>query len=71
MIQTQPTIGSNVEEITHKNLKLQAWDLGGINFIFKRAGKYSSDLVFLLHGDRRGDLCYRQYGQENGITVKS
>ena len=26
---TQPTIGSNVEEIVHKNVKLQAWDLGG------------------------------------------
>lgn len=26
---TKPTIGSNVEEITHKNIKIQAWDLGG------------------------------------------
>lgn len=26
---TQPTIGSNVEEVVHKNLKLQVWDLGG------------------------------------------
>ena len=26
---TQPTIGSNVEEIIHKNVKFQAWDLGG------------------------------------------
>jgi ADP-ribosylation factor-like protein 5B len=24
-----PTIGSNVEEIVHKNLRLQVWDLGG------------------------------------------
>ena len=29
VIVTEPTIGSNVEEVTHKNLKLQVWDLGG------------------------------------------
>ena len=29
VIVTQPTIGSNVEEIQHKNVKLQVWDLGG------------------------------------------
>ena len=29
MIVTQPTIGSNVEEVKHKNVKLQVWDLGG------------------------------------------
>lgn len=26
---TQPTIGSNVEEVTQENVKLQVWDLGG------------------------------------------
>jgi small GTP-binding protein len=29
VIVTQPTIGSNVEEVSHKNIKLQVWDLGG------------------------------------------
>jgi ADP-ribosylation factor-like protein 5B len=29
IIVTQPTIGSNVEEVTHQNLKMQVWDLGG------------------------------------------
>lgn len=29
VIVTEPTIGSNVEEVHHKNLKLQVWDLGG------------------------------------------
>lgn len=29
VVATQPTIGSNVEEVSHKNLKLQVWDLGG------------------------------------------
>ena len=28
-VETTPTIGSNVEEITHKNVKFSAWDLGG------------------------------------------
>jgi small GTP-binding protein len=29
VVSTQPTIGSNVEEISHNNVKFQAWDLGG------------------------------------------
>ena len=29
LVQTTPTIGSNVEEIAYNNIKLQAWDLGG------------------------------------------
>jgi ADP-ribosylation factor-like protein 5B len=29
VIVTQPTIGSNVEEVQHKNIRLQVWDLGG------------------------------------------
>lgn len=29
LVSTQPTIGSNVEEISHNNIKFQAWDLGG------------------------------------------
>ena len=29
VIVTEPTIGSNVEEVQHQNLKLQVWDLGG------------------------------------------
>ena len=28
-VKTTPTIGSNVEKITHKNVKFSAWDLGG------------------------------------------
>ena len=28
-VNTTPTIGSNVEEISYNNVKLQAWDLGG------------------------------------------
>ena len=29
VVNTQPTIGSNVETIERKNVKLQCWDLGG------------------------------------------
>ena len=29
VIITQPTIGSNVEEVKHQNIRLQVWDLGG------------------------------------------
>ena len=29
LVQTTPTIGSNLEEISYNNVKLQAWDLGG------------------------------------------
>ena len=29
VIITQPTVGSNVEEVNHQNLKMQVWDLGG------------------------------------------
>ena len=29
MVSTQPTIGSNIEEISQNNVKFQAWDLGG------------------------------------------
>ncbi len=29
VIVTQPTIGSNVEEVTYKNIKFQMWDIGG------------------------------------------
>ena len=28
-VQTSPTIGSNVEELTYNNVKFKAWDLGG------------------------------------------
>ena len=28
-VETTPTLGSYVEEITHKNVKFSTWDLGG------------------------------------------
>jgi len=29
VVETQPTIGSNVEEVVHENVHFQVWDLGG------------------------------------------
>ena len=29
MITTNPTVGSNVEEVTHRSVRFQVWDLGG------------------------------------------
>jgi ADP-ribosylation factor-like protein 5B len=29
VVATKPTIGSNVEEVNYKNIKLVCWDLGG------------------------------------------
>eukprot|EP00300_Choanocystis_sp_HF-7_P006735 c14877_g1_i1.p1 GENE.c14877_g1_i1~~c14877_g1_i1.p1 ORF type:complete len:180 (+),score=39.54 c14877_g1_i1:31-570(+) len=29
VVETHPTIGSNVEQVRHNNVKLQVWDLGG------------------------------------------
>eukprot|EP01017_Pseudomicrothorax_dubius_P003615 TRINITY_DN10555_c0_g1_i2.p1 TRINITY_DN10555_c0_g1~~TRINITY_DN10555_c0_g1_i2.p1 ORF type:complete len:187 (+),score=17.02 TRINITY_DN10555_c0_g1_i2:63-623(+) len=29
VVSTQPTIGSNVEEVTSRNVQMQVWDLGG------------------------------------------
>ena len=28
-IDTNPTVGSNVEEVVHRNVRFQVWDLGG------------------------------------------
>ena len=29
VITTNPTVGSNVEEVTHRSVRFQVWDLGG------------------------------------------
>lgn len=34
-VQTHPTIGSNYEEVVHKNVTLQTWDVGGQDSIRK------------------------------------
>jgi len=40
VIETQPTIGSNVEEVVHRNIRFQVWDLGGQETLRKSWGTY-------------------------------
>lgn len=40
VIETQPTIGSNVEQVTHRNIRFQVWDLGGQERLRKSWGTY-------------------------------
>jgi len=40
VIETQPTIGSNVEEVVHRNIRFQVWDLGGQASLRKAWGTY-------------------------------
>mmetsp|Transcript_3951 Transcript_3951/g.10218 ORF Transcript_3951/g.10218 Transcript_3951/m.10218 type:complete len:181 (-) Transcript_3951:186-728(-) len=40
VIETQPTIGSNVEEVCHRNIRFQVWDLGGQERLRKAWGTY-------------------------------
>ena len=51
IVTTSPTIGSNFEEVTFKNVKLQAWDIGGQKSIRNiwdcyYKGSHVSDLLF-------------------------
>lgn len=51
VVQTQPTIGSNVEEISHKNVKFQAWDLGGqesIRFVWPTYTQGAHAVIFVV-----------------------
>jgi small GTP-binding protein len=51
VVQTQPTIGSNVEEIAHKNVKFQAWDLGGqesIRFVWPTYTQGAHAVIFVV-----------------------
>ena len=43
VVVTQPTIGSNVEEIQHKNINLVCWDLGGQESLRPDWGLYYAD----------------------------
>jgi len=51
VIQTQPTIGSNVEEVRHDNITFQAWDLGGQESLRANWATYFEDtdaIVFVV-----------------------
>ena len=60
VVQTQPTIGSNVEEIQHKNVKFQAWDLGGqesIRFVWPTYTQGAHAIIFVVDStDKKNHL---------------
>ncbi|KAJ9436099.1 ADP-ribosylation factor-like protein 5 [Diplonema papillatum] len=48
VVVTQPTIGSNVEEIKHKNINMVCWDLGGQESLRPDWGLYYIDTQALI-----------------------
>ena len=51
VIDTSPTIGSNVEEINHNNVKFSAWDLGGqerIRSIWQTYYTRTNAIIFVI-----------------------
>ncbi|EKX40688.1 hypothetical protein GUITHDRAFT_75303 [Guillardia theta CCMP2712] len=40
VVVTQPTIGSNVEEVVHNNIRFECWDLGGQESLRPSWGSY-------------------------------
>jgi small GTP-binding protein len=59
-VETTPTIGSNVEEITHKNVKLSAWDLGGqerVRSIWSTYYTRTDAVIFVIDStDMKGEV---------------
>ncbi|KAJ3450219.1 adp-ribosylation factor c1 [Anaeramoeba flamelloides] len=43
VVYTRPTIGSNFEELVHKNIKFQCWDIGGQENLRKSWSAYYAD----------------------------
>jgi ADP-ribosylation factor-like protein 5B len=50
VVVTQPTIGSNVEEVVYKNTKFQVWDLGGQENLRPSWATYYTDTVSAASG---------------------
>ena len=51
VIVSQPTVGSNVEEVNHENLRMQVWDLGGQENLRSHWDAYYSNtqaIVFVI-----------------------
>lgn len=63
VLTTVPTIGFNVEEVVHKNLRLTVWDIGGQDRIRKLWRHYyigTQGLIFVVDSsdrDRIEDAC--------------
>jgi len=59
-IPTKPTIGSNMEEIQNKNIKLQVWDLGGqesLRAVWSTYFTGTHGVIFVVDStDKKSDL---------------
>jgi len=59
VITTQPTIGSNVEEVTHNNINFQVWDLGGQDSLRALWGTYlcqTEAVIFVVDSNDQENL---------------
>lgn len=59
VITTTPTIGSNVEEVTHDNLRFQVWDLGGQESLRANWATYFEDtdaIIFVVDSNDRENM---------------
>ena len=74
VVVTQPTIGSNIEEVDHQNLKLQVWDLGGQTTLRQTWSSYyvnTAAVILMVDSTDRGriaavkDELFRLLGNES------
>eukprot|EP00451_Oxyrrhis_marina_P000189 CAMPEP_0204255258 /NCGR_PEP_ID=MMETSP0468-20130131/3103_1 /ASSEMBLY_ACC=CAM_ASM_000383 /TAXON_ID=2969 /ORGANISM="Oxyrrhis marina" /LENGTH=160 /DNA_ID=CAMNT_0051229121 /DNA_START=499 /DNA_END=982 /DNA_ORIENTATION=- len=59
VVRTQPTIGSNVEEVRHQGLSFQVWDLGGQEKMRDTWSTYFSDtdaVVFVVDSNDHDNI---------------
>jgi len=63
VVRTQPTIGSNVEEVRHQGLSFQVWDLGGQEKMRDTWSTYFSDtdaVVFVVDSNDHDNIVVRR-----------
>ncbi|CAJ1355438.1 unnamed protein product, partial [Effrenium voratum] len=59
VVLTQPTIGSNVEEVKHENITFQVWDLGGQETLRANWSTYFEDtdaIIFVVDSNDQENL---------------
>ncbi|CAK9102878.1 unnamed protein product [Durusdinium trenchii] len=59
VVMTQPTIGSNVEEVKHENITFQVWDLGGQEVFRANWATYFEDtdaIIFVVDSNDQENL---------------
>eukprot|EP00747_Dinoflagellata_sp_TGD_P184560 gnl/TRDRNA2_/TRDRNA2_40278_c0_seq1.p1 gnl/TRDRNA2_/TRDRNA2_40278_c0~~gnl/TRDRNA2_/TRDRNA2_40278_c0_seq1.p1 ORF type:complete len:209 (-),score=37.87 gnl/TRDRNA2_/TRDRNA2_40278_c0_seq1:41-646(-) len=59
VVHTQPTIGSNVEEVRHENVSFQVWDLGGQENLRGHWGTYFEEtdaIIFVVDSNDQENM---------------